>query len=403
MSLVSHGVHSNQKVSVPDQLKYLLPQNSVPSRREVRSIRPASGSTFSDTGTSSILIHIPPVAYLDTKETFLQFKISATGTNVEYSGNGHCFIRRLQIRSGAGDVIEDINNYNVLQRMLSDFTVSQQLRDNAMSTLEGYGTQAVRRLWSAAGKTVSIQLLAGLFKSQKFLPMKYLKGGMYLEITLDSSVNCMMTSTGASTYALSEVQLTTSYVSFSQDIDQAVSSAIKTKGLQIHFASFASSVMTSTNSNETIIIPSRYKSLKTVFVVPRLNSVLNVDSSDSLGTRTFNTLTELTLRVDDYLQIPCSATSSAAQVFQELAKALNFNINGIITPALYSTFNSGSGVSFAFGFDLESVDSHVSGMSEGQLEINVVNASAPSATRYDVFLHYDSVLDIVENGVIVFK
>jgi len=88
---------------------------AVSSMSKRRTYFPVNGQTFSATGNNIIRIDISGDAFLDTKNSYLTFRVVNNTGNIMSPdfGAGHGFIRRLRIEQ-AGSVLTDCNSYGKL-------------------------------------------------------------------------------------------------------------------------------------------------------------------------------------------------------------------------------------------------------------------------------------------------
>jgi len=92
----------------------ILPK-AVKSSSKRRVYYPVNGNSFSPTGNNIIRIDISGDSFLDTKNSYLSFRV-VNDCGVTFGtdfGGGYSFIRRLRVEQ-AGNVLTDCNNYNRL-------------------------------------------------------------------------------------------------------------------------------------------------------------------------------------------------------------------------------------------------------------------------------------------------
>ena len=187
---------------VPRSARYNVLPMGIPSQR--RSVRQGvqSGNAFDPAGTKVIRINLPQQSYLDCSNTYLTFRHKIINgdaggnktentqvlTNLMDSDNSescmdngaYSWIRNLQVQGADGTVLENIQNYNLLSRILHRATQPNDHNESSASILQGYGDVSERQSWSsnALGRTYAVQLSAsGLLSNSKYIPLKYLQGG----------------------------------------------------------------------------------------------------------------------------------------------------------------------------------------------------------------------------------
>ena len=213
---------------VPRSARYNVLPMGIPSQR--RSVRQGvqSGQTFKPDGTKIIRINLPQQSYLDCANTYLTFRHKITDVNAETQanitanrGNGanneicmdngaFSWIRNLQVQGADGSVLENIQNYNLLSRVLHRATQPNDHNESSASILQGYGDISERQSWgtNGAGRTYAVQLSAsGLMSNSKYLPLKYLQGGLTLQLELDDFAKCHQADTANYSYTIDQVYL----------------------------------------------------------------------------------------------------------------------------------------------------------------------------------------------------
>jgi hypothetical protein len=96
----------------------------------------ASGSsTFGPSGLNRILFNIPAYegAVLNCQKTFLKFKADTT-IDTSLLSDGLPLFERLVVKAGNGVVLEDIQSYDILER------IHENIKDQNMKSVEGVMT-----------------------------------------------------------------------------------------------------------------------------------------------------------------------------------------------------------------------------------------------------------------------
>ena len=211
---------------VPRSARYNTLPMGIPSQR--RSVKQGvqSGTIFKPDATKIIRINLPQQSYLDCANSYLTFRHKITDLNAETKANvdtnvcngtnneicmdngAYSWIRNIQIQGADGSVLENIQNYNLLSRVLHRATQPSDHNESSASILQGYGDISERQGWgcNGTGRTYAIQLSAsGLLANAKYIPLKYLQGGLTLQIELDDFNRCHQASTvGTYSYKISK-------------------------------------------------------------------------------------------------------------------------------------------------------------------------------------------------------
>ena len=112
-------------------------------------------------------------------------------------GGPHCFFRRMRILA-AGQLVEDIDNYNRIHEMMSTLTSSDS-RQNQATEAFGYHWDTGAGAYSngngitgATALTVLFKPLSGLLNQNKMLPIRYAPITIELEL-VDSAFDPIVT------------------------------------------------------------------------------------------------------------------------------------------------------------------------------------------------------------------
>ena len=131
---MSHPLHKDIRKVVSPSLSYALPSSTYASSKTLRSFNRSNGVNFSPEGNASILIQIPGIQgmHLSGSSSYLVGKFSAAGTGVHYSGCLSSFIKRLVVRGSSGEVVDDINEYASIHRIMQDVRTDKAQQDNQL-------------------------------------------------------------------------------------------------------------------------------------------------------------------------------------------------------------------------------------------------------------------------------
>jgi len=250
----------------------------------------------------------------------------------------------------------------------------------------------------------------GLFKNNKYLPMKYTQG-LYLEFVCDASSNIHITTSGASSYTIDQVEFVADIVNFNPQLEAEIAKVVASKGLRLYFDDWNHHFNTYTVANQTLFVSDNSKSVKTLITVLRESANLNNDSVDSLGTRSQgNTITSYHIKCGPkmYPSTPIDLTTGGSQAFQEMTKAMNGNVNGVINQSGWNKAFSGNGNQFFISQNFESIDSLLSGDTSiadehKNIEVSLTASGSPNATTVNSWVHMDAFLVIDGSGLHLMK
>jgi len=340
---------------VPRSARYNVLPMGIPSQR--RSVRQGvqTGSSFNPEGTKILRINLPQQSYLDCANTYLTFrhKIVDTGTtNTQTQVNANrgsgadteicmdngafSWIRNLQVQGADGTVLENIQNYNLLSRILHRATQPQDHSETSANVIQGYGDITDRQSWgtNADGHTYAIQLSAsGLMANSKYIPLKYLQGGITLQLELEDFARCHQANANDYTYIIDQVYLHMDLCDFSDEFDAMFRNQLASEGVNIHFDTYSSHIDNLSTQNESNLeISERASSVKSVYTVMRKTTNVNGATVDSLGTWTSNELTRYryTLGTTNYPRYDVNCEGGGAIAYAEMLKGFGAlgDING---------------------------------------------------------------------------
>ena len=280
---------------VPYNAVYDFPSQATRSSKRTVKITPKNNAASYVSG-STIRFEFPASGYLNTNTTYLAFncrqRIPASASTALYSNGtatltslpGFAFqnnissiFRRVRVLYGS-IVLEDIQDYNILQRMFTETLTASGSINNATSMYQGIGNNsrrggitadnnfsrynyhtAVTDLSSTAAanqtallvggqvRRYAIPINTGLFQQRRLIPLKFMSSQFSIEFELAEAIDCQIefVSTGAvnggvPTAAQTEVglpELVTELLEFDSEFDVAVMAALG-KGLPIPYQSW---------------------------------------------------------------------------------------------------------------------------------------------------------------------
>lgn len=325
---------SSDSVTIPWNARYAFPTQANKTMKMTSRIPPKNGSQFQP--GQVIRLEFPAQGYVNPTHTTIEFDvtmsyIATTSANYEYAirfqNNIQSIFSRVRIMYGSTP-LEDIINYNVIVRNLTEWTAGNPHCSYDQSTIcEGvggvtvasdgagtpglvnvrqkfvqgynYGSSATNTApfvtgtdWRGVPHTQSaitavtgttrryqIQLATGLFTSEKLIPTKFMASQLAIEITLETAANCLYLSHPGSsitplestfTYYVSEVNLIPEVLEFDASYDDMFLKGLQNGGVPIKFSSWHTFLFSSAQSTSVNLqVQERSRSVKSIFTVQR--------------------------------------------------------------------------------------------------------------------------------------
>lgn len=291
--------------AIPSNL-YTAPKIRGLKSVETKSItlRPVNASTntvFRADGNNQLVFHIPAYAnsYISPKTSFLSFIVKAirdagdTATNFRFNPLYPVF-ERIQVKSSSGMIIADIDDYHILQKLVSNFDPNWYAKwgingDNRTIVTTEDTTDLV-----ADGVTVQHDILAGLFSQEHYIPVGLFSGsaGHALEITFwlndpkKSMVALDAAYTGSYNYELSNCNFQLEVVKLPESVTQKLNAQImkgdKVSIPMVNYRSHKSYIPVSSKSVDITISESAHD-LDSVMTVILPDSVTNQKGTIAAG------------------------------------------------------------------------------------------------------------------------
>jgi hypothetical protein len=221
--MASHFLfHSEAHETVPLNAQYGFPSQATRTLKSTVKLTPRDGGPYSP--GSIIRIDFPAQGYLNPINTTLRFGVSAWYTSgsaltptdaVRLHNNANTCFSRLRVLYGSL-VLEDIQDYNVLVRLLTNCTVADDYFKHAGAVYEGMGSEFQRArvqsraltgattvssgsgitagtadstAWSVATafsedkcQFFQIHLLSGILTQPKLIPLKWMASQLRIEL-----------------------------------------------------------------------------------------------------------------------------------------------------------------------------------------------------------------------------
>lgn len=269
---------SSEEVIVPWNARYSYPSQANKSMKMTPRIPPKNGSDFAP--GSVIRLEFPAQGYVNPMNTTLSFDVTltapagATDYALRIQNNIQSLFSRVRLLYGATP-IEDIINYNVIVRSLTEWTGTNQLGVSDQSSIAegigGYvstpsaGGQANYRQFmlhgraNTTGATPSLNIAPnneakrryqvnfalGMFTQDKLIPTKFMASQLAIEITLENVASCLYlattknaTITTQPSYLVSNVNLIPEIMEFDSSYDQMFLKGLQDGGVPIKFSSW---------------------------------------------------------------------------------------------------------------------------------------------------------------------
>jgi hypothetical protein len=300
------------------------------------SINPENTQGFGLTGseTKEVYFAYPSSrnAMINGQNTYLTFTVKCAGVDADdfafSSGSPSSLIESLQLDIGS-TTVELINDYNVFAGIIEDFQPLNR-SINLGSILHGSG--ATKKVGatitgdSATGIRVCVPLYSAVVgtMAQTHVPAV---DGMRLKITFaqpDYAMKEVAGTASAGVYQLSDISIEADYIDV---LPQVMSQIVTESGgiLKAHGTGVGGFQTTMTASSQnTLLIPARYSSLKNYFTVFRLSSAFAHDKNTISG-RVNPNLKQYTYRIEgkSYPSTPVSNLGGGGECMAEVVKCFH--------------------------------------------------------------------------------
>jgi hypothetical protein len=326
---------------IPWNARYAFPSQANKSQKSTPRIPPKNGSVFNP--GQVIRLEFPAQGYVNTGNTTLEFDVTLqsygtdTAALVRFQNNIQSIFSRLRVLYGS-TTLEDIVNYNVIVRSLTEWTATNETNSmDQTSIAEGIGgfvvgtdlngvsgvvnvrqafiqgldnntaptTPAAMSKGTARGnvpnqylgpavasgqkyctRRYQINIASGLFTQDKLIPSKFMASQFALEFTLESAAGCIfaLPSIGSPgtlpTYTVSNVNLIPEIIEFDASYDLGIMEGLSNGGVPIKFSTWHTYIFNiGGSSNANLQIQERSRSVKALFAVQRGGSPnINTDS-----------------------------------------------------------------------------------------------------------------------------
>lgn len=305
---------------IPQTLKYQSKTESAPGRRYLTQIQPQGSTSFGQGETITINIPTRANTALIPSESYLRGTVNlvvgtaTTATTLESCGF-HAFFQRIRVFHGS-NLIEDIDNYSQLAKILYDYQASEDAVKGRFAITSGtnpdysfYADISSNTVGNAAsvnrGKALGALTPAGTFSypfalnlvslvgalsGERYLPLWQLTAApLRVEIVLQTSAErCLMRLGGAITsYNLSGVNYCGEFLELPDSAIAAINAG-SSSPMQMVVPSYRSytnsaSIPNTTQTQVSFPIPAKFSSLKNIFVATRNNAAVGVSGEFPLS------------------------------------------------------------------------------------------------------------------------
>jgi hypothetical protein len=277
--------HPTVNEVVPFSAQYSFPSQATRQSKRTVKLTPKNNAAIYSSG-STIRFEFPASGYLNPNTTYLAFNCRLNPTagtftkgatlsgGVEFQNNIQSIFRRMRVLYGSL-VLEDIQDYNILQRLFTESLEPSGGINAAQAAYQGIGpnkrqyslTATMDPLFDESltrfnyhatgvdndptnvGTTVRrymVPLNTGLFRQRNLIPLKFMASQLSVEIELAEAVDCAFYTIGtggseavptAATVQVGLPELVAELLEFDSDFDKAIYSIMQ-KGLPIYFQSW---------------------------------------------------------------------------------------------------------------------------------------------------------------------
>ena len=327
---------ASEEVVVPWNARYSFPSQANKAVKITPRIPPKSGSAFAP--GQVIRLEFPAQGYVNPLNTTLEFDVtlfgfaSATDQIVRFQNNIQSIFSRVRLLYGATP-LEDMINYNVIVRSLTEWTATNQHMtmdqtsisegiggvtvDSDSTALPYFGVVNTRNKYiqgisditvAAAGnftggaslgivpqfaevpagitgnggnamtRRYQVNFALGLFTQDKLIPTKFMASQLAIELTLEQANACIFVnpqcttpgSSGAPTYGVGNVNLIPEILEFDASYDSMFLAGLRDGGVPLKFSSWHTFTFSSGSAaNVNLLVQERSRSVKALFAVQR--------------------------------------------------------------------------------------------------------------------------------------
>jgi hypothetical protein len=378
---------------------------------------------------------------MDPSQSFIKISVKNNDADASlFDNSAYSLLNRCDVYH-AGNLIDQILNYNRVANYLLNNTLTVSQRANLSSTM-GFAADGSKTGFSLAQNdvyTACLPMLGALFLgADRLIPVGLLADDIEVQWQLETTALAFYNAGAAAPtdYSISSFELHLAFVEISEE---AMSQVMATMGQQtyIHANTYRVAPLSlegATAGSVSTLVPARYSSLKSLHFVPS-PAAFQVYNAYSLGGTVNPNIATAQVRVGQ-LTVPnkplqlisAGLVGGFAEAYQSIQRALHavastecegvYTVAGfnVATAAIANTpvsaipaINASSVPSFAFAQELESVAHKQSVLVAGMntLSTNVfldVTISAANAQAYTIYsIHNIDAILVIENGIMTVR
>jgi hypothetical protein len=414
----------------PYQLRYsdILRVGTPVATMNYHKLIPSNGAVFGNLQTIRLPFNTPTDSFANLKGAFIKLRVNNTGSNTfrldPCCGVG-ALISTWRIVSGTGALIEEIVNYNAINAVMADL-VGEQHRTGHMALNEGCsnnkninsgsganqydspnigGTASVSggavKIANTNSKTFTHIPMSGFFQADRLCPIGFSNGTAYVEIVLPSLNFPFAVEDDSHTsigWSVDNVELHVPVLrmgnEFNQSFRELLASGVPINWNSQSYQNIQSNIANGSTGENTIILSTRKRSVKSLITILRLTSTLTHLEADSASARVGCACSEYNYEVGG-TQIPNNKIKVSAEgasggngvngadigeSFSHLVNCLA-NLGNVYTGTMmvrqnYLKADNSSSSRIAFGVDLETY-----GHSDVQSGMNLSGQGLPIVFR----------------------
>ena len=271
------------------------------SSRRVVIVTPEGGTSgYTPDTNGTIRIDLAPsLGFLDTHNSFLQFRLKTKEGTVDHAKecrldeNSMSWVRTFTIYSSTGSQLEHIENYGLLVNLMHKTTSPDDYKHSIGQMIDNTGSRAVRNAAMAHPKGSMFNsgfdcsgILSG--SNEHLLPLSFMQGPLTIELTLDAFKNCFVgtsTSNSSASYVIDNVEYHANVLSADPSYNAKFSQQLRERGIDMSFSTYKTHNTTLPDANSVdLSISQNAASVKGVYHVLRDSAKYQSAEYDSLST-----------------------------------------------------------------------------------------------------------------------
>ena len=441
---------------LPKSLKFQSKVESSQAKSYRTNIAPMNGTATYNLG-DTIVVNIPTRQnlFLASTESYLKFNLVINNTSAganSYrldSAGAHSIIQRIRVWSGA-NLLEDIDNYNLLAKMLFDLqqpTDSCYGKSNILcgtrndlavtsNTAANYAQNAVLQIYnsnsgelvgnaiaaagSSTARTYCLNLVSivGALNNANYFPLwACTSAPLRVEIQLVDQVQKFVACTSnTSTISISNCEYVANFIELNDMAMSLIKESLQGQPLQFVVPSYRNyqytySVPNGSTTQVNIPVPAKFSSLKSLFLCSRDKGTGSAGYFPQSSVK--NGISSYYWRLGSQI-VPTKMPDNLTEMFAEVVKAIGSigDINhqpsiditsytlDVSTASSDTSYVNNSG-SFYIGLDVENYSAsdrstifagYNSNTDDIYAVINYSGSSATATVRFDAFALFDEVL-----------